>query len=729
MSCHEHEEAHPSSPSVSDSTSSSGTHYTCPMHPDVRADAPGPCPICGMSLQPLAPVASADGEEDAELADMRRRFRVGLVLTIPVFYAAMAEFFPGKGGLGDVSPTLIHWIQLLLSAPVVFWSGWPFLERGARSLKTMKLNMFTLIGLGVLVAYLFSATAVLFPRVFPDSFRDASGQLPVYFESAAVIVVLVLLGQVMELKARTSAGAAIRELLDLAPKTARLVMDDGREEEVLVETVKPGQKLRVRPGERIPVDGVVLEGESSVDESTVTGEPVPVLKQKGDRLIASTVNGTGSLLMEAEKVGSETLFARIIQMVAEAQRSRAPIQGLADRVAGVFVPIVVGIALVTFVIWAWIGPDPRMAHALVNAVAVLIIACPCALGLATPMSIMVATGRGARMGVLFRSAEAIEHFREVDVLVVDKTGTLTEGHPDLEDTVTTEGFTPDECLRWAASLERASEHPLGEAIVRAAEARDLALEPPEQVESVTGRGLHGRVGSKTVAVGTEKLMRDLGVSTDPLDNEAKRLRDKSLTVVYVAVDGRPAGLLALGDPIRSTTPEAIRELHAEGLRIVLLTGDNPTTAKEVAGRLGIDEVIAEVLPDEKARVVKRLQGEGHMVAMAGDGVNDAPALATADVGIAMGTGTDVAMESAGVTLVKGDLRGICRARRLSRATMSNIRQNLFFAFIYNALGVPIAAGVLYPVFGILLSPMIAAAAMSFSSLSVVLNALRLRRAL
>ncbi len=724
MSCHEHDEsvASPESAPVA------GAIYTCPMHPEVRETAPGPCPICGMSLQPLDPVASTEGDEDAELADMRRRFRVGLVLTIPVFYAAMAEFLPGRGGLETVSPAVIHWLQLILSAPVVFWSGWPFLERGARSLKTMKLNMFTLIGLGVLVAYLFSATAVLFPQIFPDSFRDASGQLPVYFESAAVIVVLVLLGQVMELKARTSAGAAIRELLDLAPKTARLVMDDGREEEVLVETVKIGQKLRVRPGERIPVDGVVVEGESSVDESTVTGEPVPVLKHQGDRLIASTVNGTGSVLMEAEKVGSDTLFARIIQMVAEAQRSRAPIQGLADRVAGVFVPIVVGIAILVFIIWAWIGPEPRMAHALVNAVAVLIIACPCALGLATPMSIMVATGRGARMGVLFRSAEAIEHFREVDVLVVDKTGTLTEGHPDLEETVSAEGFTAEDCLKLAASLERASEHPLGEAIVRAAESRDLGLETPKQVESVTGRGLHGMVGSHKVAVGTEKLMNDLGVSTEPLDNEAKRLRDKSLTVVYVAADGQPAGLLALGDPIRPTTPEAIRELHAEGLRIVLLTGDNPATAKEVAGRLDIDEVIAEVLPDEKARVVKRLQGEGHMVAMAGDGVNDAPALATADVGIAMGTGTDVAMESAGVTLVKGDLRGICRARRLSRATMSNIRQNLFFAFIYNALGVPIAGGVLYPVFGILLSPMIAAAAMSFSSLSVVLNALRLRKA-
>jgi Cu+-exporting ATPase len=701
------------------------TEYVCPMHPEIVRDAPGSCPICGMALEPRT--VTLDEPENPELTDMRRRFWIGGALTLPVVVIAMGHLVPGNPLPHLLPASTWRWAELLLATPVVLWAGWPFFVRFWQSLLHRSLNMFTLIGMGVGVAYGYSVVATLFPHLFPDSFRDAAGQVAVYFEAAAVITVLVLLGQVLELKARSQTGAAIKALLGLAPTTARRLREDGSDEDVPLEQVQPGDRLRVRPGEKVPVDGVVLEGGSAVDESMLTGEPIPVAKGAGDRVIGATVNGTGGFVMRAERVGAGTLLSRIVQMVAEAQRSRAPIQKLADRVSGYFVPAVVGVAAVTFALWAVLGPHPAMAFALINAVAVLIIACPCALGLATPMSIMVATGKGATMGVLFRNAEAIETLRQIDTLVMDKTGTLTEGKPRLVTVEAAPGTDEAELLRLAASLERGSEHPLAAAITKGAEARSVPLVEASDFQSITGQGVQGRVDGRAVALGNRDLFQALGIEPGPLADRAEALRTDGQTVMLVAVDGRAAGLLGVADPIKETTPAAIQALHDEGLRLVMLTGDSRTTADAVARRLGIDEVIAEVLPDQKAAAIKRLQGEGRSVAMAGDGINDAPALAQAQVGIAMGTGTDVAMESAGVTLVKGDLRGIVRARRLSRATLRNIKQNLFWAFIYNSLGVPVAAGVLYPFTGILLSPIIAAAAMSFSSVTVIANALRLRR--
>jgi len=659
---------------------------------------------------------------------MTLRFWVSVALTAPILLAAMGAYLPGAPLEKLISVRALTWVELILATPVVLWGGWPFFVRGWQSIINRSLNMFTLIGLGVAVAYGYSVVAALAPGIFPASFRDASGQVGVYFEAAAVITTLVLLGQVMELRARSRTGAAIRALLGLAPKTARMVGEDGAERDVPLEQVKPGDRLRVRPGEKIPVDGIVLEGKSSVDESMITGEPIPLEKQKGDRVTGATVNGTGSMIMRAERVGSETLLAQIVRMVAEAQRSRAPIQKLADQVSGYFVPIVVGAAALTFVIWGLWGPAPRLAHALVNAVAVLIIACPCALGLATPMSIMVAMGRGATAGVLFKNAEAIELMRKVDTLVVDKTGTLTEGKPKLVSVEPNADFESQTLLRLAATLERGSEHPLASAIVKGAEERGVALGSADGFESITGQGVRGRVDGLQVVLGNRKLLDDLAIDAGTVAERAEALRRDGQTVMFVVVNNKVAGSLGVADPIKQSTPEAIDQLHRDGIRIVMLTGDSRTTAEAVGRKLGIDEVIAEVLPQDKAATVKRLQGEGRFVAMAGDGINDAPALAQAHVGIAMGTGTDVAMESAGVTLVKGDPRGIVRARLLSRATMRNIKQNLFWAFVYNAIGVPIAAGALYPFFGLLLSPMIAAAAMSFSSVSVISNALRLRKA-
>jgi P-type Cu+ transporter len=702
------------------------TEYTCPMHPEIVRDKPGSCPICGMALEPRTVTAAE--EKNPELVDMTRRFWACTALTIPILLVTMSDLAPSVSPLMRwASPRTWQWFEWIVATPVVLWGGWPFFVRGWRSVVTRNLNMFTLIGLGVGVAYVFSVVGTVFPGIFPVSFRGEGGEVAVYFEAAAAITTLVLLGQVMELRARSQTGAAIKALLGLAPKTARLMREDGSEVDVPLDQVKPGDRLRVRPGEKIPVDGAVLEGSSSVDESMISGEPIPVEKLKGARVTGATVNGTGSLVMRAERVGSETLLARIVRMVSEAQRSRAPIQKLADVVAGYFVPIVVGIAALTFVIWAVWGPNPRMAHAIVNAVAVLIIACPCALGLATPMSIMVATGRGATLGVLFKNAEAIELMRKVDTLVVDKTGTLTEGKPKLVSVEPVDGFDADRLLRLAATLERGSEHPLAAAIVKGAEERGIKLSATEAFESLTGRGVRGRVEGSSVALGNAKLLVELEVDPGALAGKAETMRSDGQTVMFVVVNGKIAGLLAVADPIKPSTPEAIRQLRDDGIRIVMLTGDSRTTAAAVAKMLQIDDVIAEVLPQDKASIVKRLQGEGRFVAMAGDGINDAPALAQAQVGIAMGTGTDVAMESAGVTLVKGDLHGIVRARSLSRATMSNIKQNLFFAFVYNSLGVPIAAGILYPFFGLLLSPMIAAAAMSFSSVSVITNALRLRK--
>jgi len=698
--------------------------YTCPMHPEVVQQGPGSCPICGMALEPLT--VSAEEEENEELTDMTRRFRVCLVLTVPELLLAMGPLI-GLPVEQLGSPRTLGWLELLIASPIVLWGGWPFFVRGWQSLVSRHLNMFTLIGLGTGVAYGYSLIATLLPGIFPAAFRGVDGEVAVYFEAAAVIVTLVLLGQVMELRARSQTGAAIRALLGLAPKTARRLEKDGSEQDVPLDQVRTGDRLRIRPGEKVPVDGTVVEGTSSVDESMVTGESIPVEKRAGDRVIGATVNGTGGLVMEAERVGAETMLAQIVQMVAEAQRSRAPIQKLADQVAGWFVPAVVAAAAVTFVVWALVGPPPALAHALINAVAVLIIACPCALGLATPMSIMVATGKGAGLGVLFKNAEAIEVMRQIDTLVVDKTGTLTEGKPKLVTVAVGKGVDEMELLRLAASLERGSEHPLAAAIVTGAQERGVEAGGAEDFASLTGKGVTGRVDDRMVALGNRRLLEKMDIAQGSLAEQAEELRAAGQTVMFVAVDGEVAGLLGVADPIKETTPEAIRQLHEEGVRIVMLTGDNRTTAAAVADKLGLDEVEAEVLPDQKAEVVKKFQSEGRKVAMAGDGINDAPALAQAQVGIAMGTGTDVAMESAGVTLVKGDLRGIVRARRLSDATMRNIRQNLFFAFIYNALGVPIAAGVLYPVFGLLLSPMIAAAAMSFSSVSVVSNALRLRK--
>jgi Cu+-exporting ATPase len=700
-------------------TPHSALEYTCPMHPEVVQIGPGSCPICGMALEPKMP--SAAEPDNHELREMSQRLWISAALTAPLVVLAMTSMGMGWS----------HWAQAALASVVCTWAAWPFYVRAAQSVANRALNMFTLIGLGVSVAFLYSVVATVAPAWFPASFRDEQGAVGVYFEAAAVIVTLVLLGQVLELRARGRTGAAIRALLSLAPASARRLSADGVEDDVPLERIAIGDRLRVRPGEKLPVDGVVLEGSSNVDESMVTGEPVPVRKESGDRVVAGTVNGTGGLIMQAEKVGADTLLARIVAMVADAQRSRAPIQKLADVVSSYFVPAVIAAAVATFAVWATIGPPPRLAHALVNAVAVLIIACPCALGLATPMSVMVAVGRGASMGVLFRNAEALETLRHIDTLVIDKTGTLTLGKPEVVSMTWHDGpGRPDEheLLALAGSLESASEHPLAAAIVRAARTKELTLSSVEDFASVTGEGATGRVVGRQVAVGNVTLMRRLGIDTGPLDSKAEALRHEGQTVVYLAIGGRPAGLLGIADPIKVSTPEAIRALHAEGLRIVMATGDSRTTAQVVARKLGIDDVRAEVLPEQKLEIVRQLQREGRRVAVAGDGVNDAPALAAAHVGIAMGTGTDVAMESAAVTLVKGDLKGIVRARRLSRATMANIGQNLWFAFGYNAAGVPIAAGVLYPWLGILLSPMIAAAAMSFSSVSVIANALRLRGA-
>jgi Cu+-exporting ATPase len=703
-----------------------GQKYTCPMHPEIVRDGPGSCPICGMALEPVT--VSLEDEENPELVDMTRRFWTSLVLTIPVFAIGMSDLIPGQPLQHRVSPSVLGWVQLALATPVVLWGGWPFFVRAWQSIVNRSLNMFTLIGLGVAVAFVFSLVAVVAPQLFPASFRGHGGAVPVYFEAAAVITTLVLLGQVLELRARSQTGNAIRALLGLAPKTARRISDGGREEDVPLDHVQVGDRLRVRPGEKVPVDGVILEGSSGVDESMVTGEPIPVEKKSGDRVIGATVNGRGSFVMRAERVGAETLLAQIVQMVADAQRSRAPIQKLADVVSSYFVPLVVAIAVVTFIVWSIWGPEPRMAYGLVNAVAVLIIACPCALGLATPMSIMVATGKGAQSGVLFKNAEAIEVLRKVDTLVVDKTGTLTEGKPKLVDVVVAPGFDEATLLRLAASLERSSEHPLATAIVAGANERGVELIEAVGFDSITGKGVSGEIDGSRVLLGNRALLDEFKIDSGELAAKAEQLRGEGQTVMFVAVDGKSAGLLGVADPIKTTTPDAVRQLHGEAIHIVMLTGDSRTTAEAVARNLGIDEVVAEVLPDQKVNVVKKFQSGGRVVGMAGDGINDAPALAQADVGIAMGTGTDVAMKSADVTLVKGDLRGIARARVLSRATMSNIKQNLFFAFVYNSLGVPIAAGVLFPFFGLLLSPMIAAAAMSFSSVSVIANALRLRSA-
>jgi Cu+-exporting ATPase len=697
------------------------TEWTCPMHPQIVRDAPGSCPICGMALEPRT--VSLEEPTNPELVDMTRRFWVSVVLAIPLVAIAMLEMLIERPVLGTATP----WVELVLASPVVLFCGFPFFVRAWQSVVHRSLNMFTLIGLGVSVAYGYSLVATLAPGVFPATLRDASGQVPAYFEPAAVIVALVLLGQVLELRARSRTGAAIRALLGLAPKTARRIRDAGNEEDVPLDAVQPGDRLRVRPGEKVPVDGIVLDGASAVDESMVTGEPIPVEKHSGDRVVGATVNGTGSFVMRAERVGSETLLAQIVQMVAEAQRSRAPIQNLADGVSAYFVPAVIGAAIVTFVVWSTLGPEPKLAHAIVNAVAVLIIACPCALGLATPMSIMVAAGRGATAGVLFKDAEAIERMRAVDTLVVDKTGTLTEGKPELVTVEPAEGIDRKALLRWAATLERGSEHPLAAAIVRGALDEGVELGAVESFASRTGKGVKGVVDGRAIALGNAALLTELGIDPGPFAARAEALRADGQTVMFVVADAKIAGLVGVADPIKPTTPEAIRDLHADGIRIVMLTGDSRTTAEAVAKKLGIDDVVAEVLPEQKVDGIKKLQREGHIVAMAGDGVNDAPALALAHVGIAMGTGTDVAMKSAGITLVKGDLRGIVRARHLSRATMSNIKQNLFLAFVYNAMGIPIAAGVLYPVLGVLLNPMIAAAAMSASSVSVVGNALRLRR--
>ncbi len=698
--------------------------YTCPMHPEIVRPAPGACPICGMALEPR----TATGDEvNPELVDMTRRFRVSLALTVPFVLLMLADLLPGQPLERLVPGRTLVWLQLALATPVVLWGGWPFFERGWASVVNRHLNMFTLIALGTGAAFVYSVVATLAPDIFPASFRGHHGEVAVYFEAAAVIVTLVLLGQVLELLARSRTSSAIKALLGLAPKTARRVRDDGGEEDVPLDAVQVGDRLRVRPGEKVPVDGTVVEGTSAVDESMITGEPIPVEKGPGTRLTGATVNGTGSFVMRVERVGSDTLLAQIVRMVSEAQRTRAPIQRLADLVSAWFVPIVVLVAIASFVVWALVGPEPAMAHALVNAVAVLIIACPCALGLATPMSIMVGTGRGAQAGVLIRNAEALETLEKVDTLVVDKTGTLTEGKPRLMAVVAGPGLSEGELLRVAASLEQGSEHPLAAAIVAGARDRGVSLGKLEDFQSTTGKGISGTVEGRRVAVGNAALLEGLGVHPAPLAARAEAMRRDGQTVMFVAVDTRLAGLLGVADPIRESTPEAIRLLEQEGVRIVMLTGDNRTTAEAVGRALGLDAIEAEVLPEQKREVVQRLQAEGRVVAMAGDGINDAPALAQAQVGIAMGTGTDVAMESAGMTLVKGDLRGIARARRLSRGTMRNIRQNLFFAFVYNALGVPIATGVLYPVFGLLLSPIIASAAMTFSSVSVITNALRLRR--
>jgi P-type Cu+ transporter len=700
--------------------------YVCPMHPEIVRDEPGSCPICGMALEPRT--ATLQDAPNPELVDMTRRFWISAALSLPLFIVAMSDMVSGQPLQHIVSPRLLTWLQLLLATPVVLWGGWPFIERGWHSIVNRSLNMFTLIAIGIGSAYLYSVVATLLPGIFPESFYGHSGTVAVYFEAAAVITTLVLLGQVLELRARSQTSSAIKALLGLSPKTARLICEDGREEDVSLDLIKVGDRLRVRPGEKVPVDGVVVDGATSLDESMITGEPIPVEKSKGSKVTGGTVNGTGSVVLEAQRVGSETLLAQIVRMVSEAQRTRAPIQRLVDIVSAYFVTIVLIVAGLTFAVWALFGPEPRMAYAIVNAVSVLIIACPCALGLATPMSIMVGVGRGATEGVLIKNAEALEILEKVNTLVVDKTGTLTEGKPQLSEMITmNSGSDRNEILRLAASIERASEHPLAAAIVAAAEKEGARLVNTEEFRSLTGKGVIGKVEGRSVALGNIKLLEELSMDPGPLRTRAEELRSEGHTVMFVAIDDRAAGLVAVSDPIKRSTQEAIEILHAEGVKIVMLTGDSRTTAEAVARRLGIDQVDAEVLPEQKAQVIKRLQAGGQMVGMAGDGVNDAPALAQAHVGIAMGTGTDVAIESAHITLVKGDLRGIAKARRLSRATMRNIRQNLFFAFVYNVMGVPIAAGILFPFFGILLSPIVASAAMTFSSVSVIANALRLRR--
>jgi len=701
-----------------------GTIYTCPMHQEIRQIGPGPCPICGMALEPE--VMTADTPPNPELADFTKRFWVGLALTIPVFVLEMGGHLFNIDHL--VAPQISNWIQLLLATPVVLWAGWPFFERGWRSIVNRNLNMFTLVAMGTGVAWTYSIIATLVPGLFPPAFRAMNGAVAVYFEAAAVIVVLVLLGQLLELRAREATGGAIRALLDLAPKTARRLKPDGSDEEVSLGLVVAGDSLRVRPGEAVPVDGTVTEGRTTIDESMVTGESMPVTKASGDSVIAGTINQTGAIAMRADKVGSDTMLARIVQMVADAQRSRAPIQRLADQVAGWFVPTVIAVAVLAFIVWASFGPEPRFTYGFVAAVTVLIIACPCALGLATPMSIMVGVGRGAAAGVLVKNAEALERMEKVDTLLVDKTGTLTEGKPKVVAIEPFAGITEADLLRFAAAVERPSQHPLAAAILAEAATRSLAVETATDFDAPTGKGVIGTLDGRRVAIGNPTYLSELGVDTAALTEAADRHRREGATAILVAIDGKAAGVIAVADPVKESTPSALAALKAEGIRVIMVTGDNRVTAEAVARRLGLDEIEADVLPDAKSAVVTRLQAEGRVVAMAGDGINDAPALAAADVGIAMGTGTDVAIESAGVTLVKGDLNGIVRARRLSHATMRNIRQNLFLAFVYNAIGVPVAAGVLYPWFGLLLSPAIAAAAMALSSISVVGNALRLRKA-
>ena len=712
-------------PSAAQEDVPEGTIYTCPMHPEIRQEGPGSCPICGMALEPET--FSLDSGPDPEYIDMRRRFWVSALFSFPLFVYAMGDMIPGRPFESWFDPGTATWIQMLLATPVVLWGAWPFFVRGVQSLKTMNLNMFTLIGLGVAVAYGFSLVATFFPGLFPAAFRGHGGTVAVYYEAAAVITTLVLLGQVLELKARGQTSSALRALLELAPPIATRINPDGSEEEIALDQVQSGDRLRVRPGEKVPVDGTIAKGSSTIDQAMITGEPIPVQKTEGDDVTGGTVNQTGSFVMTAERVGKDTLLAKIVQMVADAQRSRAPIQKLADLVAGIFVPAVVLVAVTTFVVWAIWGPEPALAYGLVNAVAVLIIACPCALGLATPMSIMVGTGKGAQNGILIKNAEALETFEKIDTIVVDKTGTLTEGKPKLVSVEPESGFDADELLALVAAIEVASEHPLAAAIVEGARDKDVQFEAASDFQSVTGEGVEAMAEGKRVAIGNEKMMDRLGATSADLMAKAQEGRSQGQTVMFVAVDGKPAGLIGVADPIKDTTVDAIKALHKAGLHVFMLTGDAEATAQAVGEMIGIDEIHANVSPEDKHRVISELQAAGKRVAMAGDGINDAPALAKADVGIAMGTGTDVAMESAGITLVKGDLGGIAKARRLSQLTMSNIRQNLFFAFFYNALGVPVAAGILYPWFGVLLSPMIAAAAMSFSSVSVIGNALRLRR--
>lgn len=711
------------SPSPSLAVAHGSSQWTCPMHPEIVRDGPGTCPICGMALEPAVVVAEGP---NPELVDMTRRFWVGAVLATPVFILEMGGHLAGLSLHHYISPLQSTWIQFVLATPVVVWAGFPFFERGWTSVRNRSLNMFSLIALGVGAAYVYSLIAMLAPGLFPSELRQEGGAVPVYYEAAAVITVLVLLGQVLELKAREQTGGAIKALLNLAPKTARRLRENGEDEEVSLDQVQIGNRLRVRPGDSVPVDGLVLDGTSAVDESMVTGEAMPVEKNPGDKLIGGTINGTGSLVMQAERVGTDTMLSRIVQMVADAQRSRAPIQRLADTVSSWFVPAVIAVAVIAFAVWTIWGPSPAFAYALVAAVSVVIIACPCALGLATPMSIMVGVGKGATAGVLIKSAEALEHFEKVDTLVVDKTGTLTEGKPKVVSIVTANDFSADEALSIAASVERASEHPLAAAIVAAAGGRNLPVKDVADFSSMTGKGVSGRVDGKVIRLGNMKIMRDSGIDMDSLAARAEEFRQDGATALYMAVDGRLAAAIAVADPIKITTKHALEALEKHGVHIVMLTGDNKTTAEAVARKLGIKDVVAEVLPDEKNKVVRDLRKKGHIVAMAGDGVNDAPALAEADVGIAMGTGTEIAMQSASVTLVKGDLAGIARARELSQATMNNIRQNLFLAFVYNVIGIPVAAGVLYPSFGIVLSPIIAAAAMALSSVSVIGNSLRLR---